>query len=283
MKSTYQHAEDTFTGPENKKIFFQRWLPEGEVRGLILIVHGLGEHSRRYQNLIDHLLPENFGFYAPDHIGHGKSEGTPGHIQRLEHLIHPLETISKRIREDHPRVPLFIFGHSMGGLLTGCFLSRYDHPFQGAVLSSPSVSTPDSISPLTVLVGKLLSRLAPRMPLSELDAEQLSRDPRVVEEYQQDPLVFHGKYSARFASELLVGIQQVRADAGDITLPVLSLAGGKDTISPAEETRAYHDMIGSREKTFHLYPELRHELINAPEKDQVLMDIGRWLSDQLET
>jgi len=269
-------------GPEGQDLFTRRWLPDRPLRGRILIAHGLGEHSGRYGNLISYLLPKGFALYGIDQPGHGKSPGTPGFAASIEQLLAPLTAMTDRLLREHPDVPLFVFSHSMGGLLTLRVLLDQSPPLQGAILSSPSLSTPESASSLTIAIGQVLSKLFPKMPLSELDLEQLSKDPSVVSAYREDPLVFHGKYSARLAIELLNAIAELKNRPSlEIQTPLLVLAGGEDRIAFAEDTRAVLDRIQAPDKKFILYPTLRHELINEPERDQVLEDISSWLGKRI--
>ena len=269
-------------GPEGQDLFVRRWLPDRQPRGAILIAHGLGEHSGRYGNLINHLLPKGFALYGFDQPGHGKSPGTPGFAASIEQLLAPLTAMTDRLHREHPKVPLFIFSHSMGGLLTLRVLLDHSPSLQGAILSSPSLSTPESASSLTIAIGQLLSKLFPKMPLSELDLDQLSTDPSVVSAYREDPLVFHGKYSARLAIELLNSIAELKNRPSlEIQTPLLVLAGGEDRIAFVEDTRAVLDIIQAPDKKFILYPTLRHELINEPERERVLEDINSWLERRI--
>ncbi|MDZ7844570.1 MAG: alpha/beta hydrolase [Anaerolineales bacterium] len=276
------HTSSTFfTGPGEQEIYSQSWLPEGNLRGCLLILHGLGEHSGRYYNLIDYLVPEGFGLYGFDFPGHGRSEGTPGHIASVEDFFPPVQRAAAEIVKRHPSIPLFLWGHSMGGLLAIKYIQDQQTPFRGVILSSPSLSTPQSANPLTVLLGNIFSHFFPRFPLSALDHSQLSRDPAVVEDYREDPLVYQGKYSARLAVELLKTIAQVKSRAADFTHPVLLLIGGADQISLAPDTLEFAEDLGSVDKTVLIFKEFQHELINEPGKEQVLDKVLTWLNERL--
>ncbi len=277
----WKMQKETIQGPMGNRLFFQSWLPASPGKARLLVVHGLGEHSGRYQNLVDYLLPRGYAVFGLDHPGHGRSEGTPGHINRIEELLLPLRLVIEKLISSDPALPLFLFGHSMGGLLAARLLLDHPPPIRGAILSSPSFSIPESSSALTVALGKLLSGFAPKLPLTSLDISQLSRDPKVVKNYQDDPLVFHGKFSARFAVELLSTIQAVRKRAPEFTLPLLLLGGGEDGIALEKDTRSVVAAISSQDKTLRIYPNLRHELISEPERDRVLADITHWLDERI--
>lgn len=276
------HPSSTyFTGPGGREIYFQGWLPEGNLRGCLLILHGLGEHSGRYHNLIDYLVPEGFGLYGFDFPGHGRSDGTPGHISSVEDFSPPIQRAAAEIVKRHPGVPFFLWGHSMGGLLAIKYIQDQQTPFWGVIISSPSLSTPQSVTPLTVLLGNILSLFFPHFPLSALDPNQLSRDPAVVQDYQEDPLVYQGKYSARLAVELLKTMTRVKSRAADFTHPVLLLIGGEDQISLAADTLEFSEDLGSVDKTVLFFEEFQHELINEPGKEKVLEKVLTWLNERL--
>jgi alpha-beta hydrolase superfamily lysophospholipase len=176
---------------------------------------------------------------------------------------------------------MFLLGHSMGGLIA--FYSLIDHQarFQGAVLSAPSVKVSDRISRLTIVMGRILSVLAPRAGVLALDPSGISRDPEVVSAYVNDPLVFHGKTPARLAAELLKAMLRVPAEAHRITLPLMVLQGSEDKLVNPAGARMLHDKVGSRDKTLRVYEGLYHEVFNEPERGRVLKDVATWLEARI--
>lgn len=197
------HKEVFFNGVRDADIYFQCWLPDGEARAVLLVVHGLAEHCGRYMNLVNHFIPVGYAVYGFDHIGHGKSDGTRVHVRRFEDFTSTLKIFLDMVHKWQSEKPIFLVGHSLGGLIGAAFLLEHQAELAGAVLSGPSVKVPDNISSTTIFLGKVFSALAPKFGIVALEAEGVSRDPAVVKAYVNDPLVHRGKTTARLAAEML--------------------------------------------------------------------------------
>ena len=272
------HREGNFKGVRNAKTYYQAWLPEGNVKAVLLIVHGLGEHSGRYMNVVNHFVPLGYAVYGLDHIGHGKSEGKREFVERFEDYTDTLTVYCEMVKGRQPGKPLFLLGHSMGGLITSCYLLDHQADFIGAVISAPLIKASGNISPVTILMGKILSALAPKMGLLALDVNAISRDPKVVKAYVNDPLVFHGKTPSRLAAELLKAMMRVMAEAGKITLPFIVLQGSEDKLVDPAGAQTLYDKASSKDKTIRIYEGLYHEVFNEPERARVLKDVETWLT-----
>lgn len=272
------HPEGDFPGPRGIRIRWQGWVPEGHPRAVLLLVHGLAEHSGRYGNLVNHFLPLGYAVYGVDHVGHGKSEGARVFVEGFAEFLGPLDTLFGMVRERHPGVPVFVVGHSMGGLIAATWLLGNQDTLAGAILSGPSVKVPDNLSTAVILVGRLLSRLIPGAGVVGLDAHGISRDPAVVQAYLDDPLVYKGKITARLGAELLQAMQRIGKEARRIRLPILILQGDADQLVDPLGARILHGLAGSQDKTLKVYDGLYHELYNEPERGQVLEDVGAWLA-----
>jgi acylglycerol lipase len=276
-----RHQEGFFKGVRDANTYYQRWLPEDPARAVLLIVHGLAEHSGRYMNLVDHFVPLGYAVYGIDHLGHGKSEGERVYVERFQDFTDELKIYFDMIRVWQPEKPIFLVGHSMGGLITSVYLLDHQDELAGAILSGPSVKVPENISQAIILVGKVFSALMPRFGLIQLEAEGVSRDPGVVEAYVNDPLVYTGKTTARLAAELLKAMQRVTAEAAMITLPILIVQGGADKLVDPEGARLLYDSARSPDKTLKVYEGLYHEVFNEPEHELVLKDVEGWLEAHL--
>jgi len=276
-----QHQEGTFKGVRDANIYYQAWLPEGDPRAVLLIVHGLAEHCGRYMNVVDHFVPHGYAVYGLDHIGHGKSEGTRVYVERYADYTDTLRIFFGMVRTWQPGLPIFLVGHSMGGLIAVSYLLEHQADFAGAVLSGPGVKAPDDISAVTIFLGKTLSRLAPKTGVLSLDANGVSRDPAVVEAYVNDPLVYTGKTTARLAAELLKEMQRVTAEAGSIALPILIVQGGADKLVDPAGAQMLYDSVSSADKTLHVYDDFYHEVFNEPEHERVLNDVETWLETHI--
>ncbi len=277
------HREGTFKTGQGTNLFYQGWLPAGPPAAVLLIVHGLAEHSGRYGNVVNHFVPRGYAVYGIDHPGHGRSDGPRAYVERFQDFLDPLQVFLDRIRDWQPGTPIFLVGHSLGGLISAAYLLDQPDEPAGAILSAPSVKMPGSVSTPTLLAGKVLSTLLPRLGLVRLEAEGVSRDPAVVRAYCNDPLVFRGKVTARLGTELLKAMNRVLSEARKIRLPLLILQGAADRLVDPTGAQVLFDRVGSRDKTIKMYEGLYHEVFNEPEHDRVLGDVEKWLAGQLES
>ena len=275
------HKDGFFTDARGGRIFWQMWLPEGEPRAVLVIVHGLGEHGGRYGNLVNHFVPRGYAVFSHDHPGHGRSDGRRVYVRRFADLTNVLDWHLKSIQAQHPDAPMFLIGHSFGALVAATFLLDRQAAFAGAVLSGPLVKVPDHVSPLTVTVSRILSTLVPKAGLVALDPSGVSRDPSVVRAYLDDPLVYNGKTTARLGCEMLKAMQKVTAEARRITLPLLILHGGEDPLVDLAASHMLHERLGSVDKELVVYDGLYHEVYNEPEHPAVLADVEAWISERV--
>ena len=139
-----KHTEGHFKGVRNVNIYYQGWLPEGDVKAVLLVVHGLGEHCGRYMNVVNHFVPLGYAVYGFDHIGHGKSEGTREFVESFDDFTDTLAIFYKMVAEWQANKPLFLFGHSMGGTIATYYLLDHQAEFKGAIISAPLVKVGDS-------------------------------------------------------------------------------------------------------------------------------------------
>jgi acylglycerol lipase len=276
-----RHQEGFFKGVRGANIYFQSWLPEGESRAILLIVHGLAEHSGRYENVVNHFVPLGYAVYGIDHLGHGKSEGERVYVKRFDDYTNTLKVYFDKVRGSQPGKPIFLVGHSMGGLISAMYLLNYQAELAGAVLSGPAVKIPNDVTPATIFVGKILSALIPKLGLVGLDATGVSRDTAVVQAYVSDPLVHRGKMTARLAAEMLKAMQTITAQAARITLPILIVQGSADRLVNPAGAQVLYDGVSSVDKEIKIYDGFYHEVFNEPEHDKVLCDVELWLEAHL--
>ncbi len=276
-----KETEGNFKSIRDLKIYYKGWLPDGEVKAVLLIVHGVGEYCERYTNVVNHFVPLGYAVYGLDHIGHGKSGGEREMIDRFEDFIEPLMTYTRMVKGWHPEKPVFIYGHSMGGLITSFHLLDHQADFKGAIISAPAVKVPDNISPMVITIGKVLSAIAPKAGLIGLDTSYLSHDKTVVDAYNADPLVFHGKMPARLSAEMLRAMARVTAEAGKISLPVFILQGGGDKIVDPAGAPMLYEKVSSKDKTLKVYEGLYHEVHNEPERGKLFEDLEGWFKAQV--
>jgi len=242
------YSNGTFQNTSDHKIYCQYWLPQGRIKAVLIVVHGIAEHSGRYMNVVNYLIESGYAVCGYDHPGHGKSDGRRGFISSFKEFTETLAEFVLIVEKRYPGKKRFLLGHSMGGLISTVFLMDHQELFTAAILSGPAVKIPKSVSPVTILAGKMLSVLIPKAGLTGLDSSGICSDPDVVQDYDTDPLVYHGKTSARLAAEMLKAIDCVRLNAAKISLPVLIMHGGSDEVVNPDASDYLHEKISSTDK-----------------------------------
>ncbi len=260
---------------------YQCWLPDSQAHAVILIVHGLAEHGGRYEYVADFLNANGYAVYAMDHIGHGNSTGKRGQLNRFSQFLDGVSSLKNIIQKEHPELPVFLLGHSMGGLIAANYLLENQSQFSGCILSGPAIVTTDEPPKLLLMINKILSIMVPNFGMLQLDAKGVSRDPAVVQKYIDDPLVFNGKISSRFIAEMFSAMATVRNNAADISLPLLIMHGEADLLTSVEGSKILHAGVASKDKTLRIYPDLYHEIFNEPEKDTILAELQEWILKHL--
>ena len=278
-----KHHEGYFKSIRDTNIYYQYWLPEGEPKAILLVAHGIAEHSGRYMNVVNHFVPAGYAVYGVDHIGHGQSDGKRVCVERFQDFTKTFKKYFDMIRGWQPIKPIFLVGHSMGGLISAAYLLKHQDELTGAVLSGPGIKVPDNISNAVIFAGKILSVVMPKAGIIQLDAEGICRDPAVVDAYLNDPLVYTGKITARLSVEMLKTIQHVTGSAIKIRLPIMIVQGGSDKLVDPSGAQLLYDSVSSEDKKIKIYDGLYHEVFNEPEHEQVLNDVNKWLETHLGT
>jgi alpha-beta hydrolase superfamily lysophospholipase len=276
-----KNTEGKFSGARAMSVYYQYWQPDGEAKALLLLVHGAGEHSARYQPLASFFTGQGYVVAAFDHPGHGKSEGRYGHVDRFEDFLVTLEIFQRQVSRDFPGLPQIMIGHSMGGLIAVLYLLRHQQSLAGCILSGPAIKTDIEPGFAQLLVIRCLSLIAPGVGVLQLDANGVSRDPQVVADYVNDPLVNHGKMSARMVAELFSAMHRAQAEAGTITLPLLLLHGAADAMASAEGSRFLYEQVSSTDKKLEIFPGMYHEIFNEPEQEAIFADMLEWCDQRV--
>jgi acylglycerol lipase len=271
-----KREQSAFAGVGGRRIFWQAWLPEEPPRAIVVVAHGASEHSDRYDHVATRLVDEGLAVYAIEHRGHGRSEGPRSLVDRVDHTVADLDQLVRLASQRHPEAQVFLLGHSMGGTIAVRYAVLHGDRLSGLILSGALAAFPDAPAAQKV-AARVLSRLAPRLPVVAIDASLVSRDPDVVKAYVEDPLVYHGKLPARTVAELAAAIDAFPAEAGRITVPTLIMYGTDDALCLPAGSVMLSERIGASDKTLKAYEGLHHEILNEPEQDQVLDDLCAWL------
>ena len=260
---------------------YRHWRPEGAVKAVVLLLHGLGEHSGRYQQVASLMCARGFAVVAPDHIGHGESPGARVMVRSFDDYLPAVDALRSIIDADYPQTPCFLLGHSMGGLLAARILLDQQQRYQGALLSGPAFAAAEPPPAIVQWIAKLLAKVAPGLGVMALDASGVSRDPKVVTAYNNDPLVNHGKVTAGLAVAIFATMERVMSEAAAITLPILVCHGGADTMATPEGSEAFVAAISASDKTLKIFPGLFHEIFNEPEGDDIVAAYCDWIEARL--
>lgn len=268
-----------FAAHDGLPLYYQRWGASPRPAAVVVLVHGFGEHSGRYQRIVHHLAGHRYRIYAYDHRGHGRSPGQRGHVRRFSDYASDLELFLALVRRSEGRrSPLFLFGHSMGALIVLDYLAAAPRELAGAILSGAPLDPRGVGSPALVLAARALSRLWPSMPMTlDLGARSLSRDPEVQRAYADDPLVHH-RATPRWGTESMATLRRVRERAARLQLPLLFVHGGDDPLGTADGVSAFVERIPAADKTLYVYPGRLHEVHNDYGSDVLLSDLEQWLT-----
>jgi alpha-beta hydrolase superfamily lysophospholipase len=270
------YIEETVTVTDGLRLYLRR-SEVASARGEVLIAHGFGEHSGRYGALTDHLTSHNYSVTAYDHRGHGLSDGLPGHVESFDEYDDDLKRLIASVRARNQSRPLFLIGHSMGGLIALRYLARTNGTINGAVISAPLIKVAVPVPAHKLMIARVGAWMAPRFRLdNEINPAHLSRDPEVGRAYAADPLV-NRKVSTKWFAEATRAMQEVARWAPQIKTPILVMHGTEDRLASVDATKRLFENIGSSDKELVIYSGFYHELFNEPEKQQVFERVTEWL------
>jgi acylglycerol lipase len=273
-----EHEEGRLDGARGVEIFWQAWRPPA-IRAVVVLSHGASEHSGRYAWTAERLAERGYATYAIDHRGHGRSEGPRAYVDRMDNVVADLDDLVHLAAERHPSAPIFLLGHSMGGCVALAYAIAHQDKLDGLLVSAP-VAVLEAASPATRVAGHVLSVVAPRLGVYDIDSTAVSRDPEVVRAYDADPLNYHGKLPARTVAELSSTVGRFPEQLPRLTLPLLIMHGTGDRLVPPRASDLVDARASSEDKTYIRYDGLFHEILNEPERDRVVGDIAGWLDER---
>lgn len=278
------YQETTFTSADGHSLFMRIWTPEGPVRAVLVLVHGLGEHAGRYHHVVAAFLNEGYAIYGCDHRGFGKSGGKRGHYERFDDLLDDLDRVIVQAHRAYPDQPLALYGHSLGAMIGTHYLARHPAALDAAVLSAPAYGPGPDLSPAKIQLSRVLARVAPGFTIRTggSDSMKLSHDAEVQAAYAADPWC-HDQVTTRFASITLQKTVEAQAMFPTLALPILVVLGDHDTVI---NRQAVLDAVAKAgpNVTFRSYPSC-HELHNElPElREPMLRETVTWMGTALDT
>ena len=276
---TVQHVEAFFEGSDGNQLYEQCWMPEdlSTAKGVLIVVHGLAEHSGRYAHVGEFFVNHGYVVGALDHRSHGKSEGKNTECSSIDELVEDLDIFVARMRQRLPNVPFYMFGHSMGGLVTTQYVIKKQPDFNAVILTGPALKISDDISPLLIKLSGLLAKIAPHMTTITLDGTAVSRDPSVVEKYNADPLNYRGGIPACTASALNTAIIEANQRFAEFKLPLLVMHGAEDKLADPAGSKALFAGAGTEDKQIKIFDGMYHELVNEPEQEDIMNEMLKWM------
>ena len=258
-----------------RSLFRRSWLPPEPDRQIAL-VHGFGEHSGRYEEVGAWFAARGTAVHAYDQMGHGQSEGKRGHVGCFDDFLDDLGDFLEVVRAESPSLPCALVGHSMGGLIVAAFAIGRNPDVDRIVTSGPLLALGPGAGGAKLFLARLLSRVWPTFTTDAgISTEALSRDPGVGERYLADPLV-HSDVTASLGMALNDGVQRTAGAGARVRVPILMLHGGADVLCAPAGSEAFFSGVTTKESALQIYPELRHEIFNEPEREQIFEDILGW-------
>ena len=261
-------------------LYFRHWQAD-QTKAVVMLIHGLGEHCQRYEHLASHFNAEGITLSAIDLPHHGKSSGERGHINSFDDFEAAALALYDKTKANHPNAPIFVLGHSMGGLITTRLLLSHQDKFQGALLSGAAIKSPQEPPTWQVAIIKGIAKFFPKAKMLALDASTVSRDPKVVENYMADPLVSKEKLSAQFLVSMTNAMEQCQKQANTIELPLKIMHGSADVMTAPEGSEMLYHSVSSTDKEITLYDGLFHEIFNEPENKEIFTEMVSWINKRL--
>lgn len=272
-------SEERIDGGAGLKIFVRSWRPEGKARGVVTIVHGVNSHSGYYLWVGEQLAASGLAVYALDLHGRGKSDGERFYLEKMGDYLDDVHALVKLAKSREPGLPVFLLGHSAGGVISCVYTLEHQAELAGLICESFAfrVAAPD----FALAVVKGLSHLAPHAHVLHLKNEEFSRDPQVVAAMNSDPLIGHETQPTKTVAELVRADERLEKEFPLITLPVLILHGTHDKVTKPSGSQLFYDKAGSTDKTLKLYEGHVHDLLNDFDKEVVMADIKSWIEARL--
>jgi alpha-beta hydrolase superfamily lysophospholipase len=271
--------EETVQGADGLKIFVRSWRPAAPARGVVAICHGVNSHSGYYPWAAEQLVASGLAVYALDLRGRGKSDGERFYIESINDYLNDVDTLVNLARSREPGLPVFLLGHSAGGVISCVYTLEHQSELAGLICESFAfqVAAPD----FALAVVKGLSHIAPHAHVLRLKNEEFSRDPKVVQAMNDDPLIEHETQPTKTVAELVRADERLKEEFRLITLPVFILHGTADKVTRPGGSQLFYDSAGSGDKTLKLYDGHAHDLLNDFGKEVVIGDIKGWIEARL--
>ena len=273
-----QDSTGSLSAHDGLQLFTRTWQPDEPARAAVLLVHGINEHSGRYAYMASHLTTHGIAVYSYDHRGHGQSPGPRVYVDSFDEYVDDLAIVLRNVHDQTDELPLFLMGHSLGGLIASLFVVNHRPELHALILSSPALRIPPDLSPLKQKIVGVINRVAPRLMMGKLEVQHISRDEKVQEAYLADPLTNNKGIRARVGFESLQAMKRVRQHPEAFTMPLYLFHGTADRITDPNGSKWLYAEAPSADKSLRLFDGLFHETMNEPERDEVLAELSDWIT-----
>lgn len=271
-----RHSENYLAGAGNLALYYQCWRPETKSRGIIAVIHGIAGHSGQFASLPGYLVPRGYGVYGLDLRGHGRSEGQRGHIGRWDEYRQDVFTFLRFIKQEEPDTPIFLYGHSLGGVIVLDCALRCPFDLAGVITSAAALGEVD-VPAWQLQASKIVSVIWPRFSIKAADdMAKTSRDPATVAARTADPLSPH-KATARLGTEYQKTVAWVRANAPYLKRPLIMFHGSADQLASPEGSRDFYQRVKFPDKAYFEYSGALHELHEELMTAEMMVDLLTWL------
>lgn len=277
--SKFRETEETFKGVGDVTIFTRSWHPADRPRAVVVIAHGFNSHSGQYAWVAEQFVARGFAVYAMDHRGRGQPGGERFHVAHFSDYVDDLATFIQFVKSRESGLPVFLLGHSAGGVISALYALDHQSELAGLISESFAFELPAPGFALATLKG--LSRLAPHLHVLKLKNADFSRDPSIVAAMDRDPLITGESETAQATAELIRADTHLRTEFPHITLPLLILHGTADKAAKASGSQFFYATAGAKDRTLKLYDGAFHDLLSDTVREGVMTDIGNWLEDRL--
>lgn len=267
--------ESTFTGAGGLKIFARSWQPEAETRGVVVIVPGFNSHSGQYLWVGEQFAAKGLAAYAIDLRGRGRSDGERFYVEKMEDYTDDVATLVRMAKSENPGIPVFVLGHSAGGVVSCVYALDHQSEIDGLICESFAYDLPVPGFVLSLLKG--FDHIAPHAHVYTLKNENFSRDPVFVASMNNDPLIKDESEATQTAAVMIDAARRLNREFPLIKLPVLILHGTEDKATNPSGSQFFYDTAGSTDKTLKLYEGHYHDLLNDLDKEVVMADITNWI------
>lgn len=271
--------EEEIDSARGLKIFVRSWTPQSTPRAVVVICHGVNSHGGQYTWASEQLIGDGLVTYALDLRGRGRSEGERFYVEDVADYVSDVGNTVKLAKSRYPGLPVFVLGHSAGGVVSSVYVLDNQAELAGFICESFAFQVPAPGFALAAI--KAISHIAPRLPVLTLKNEDFSRDPEAVEALNNDPLIAHEVQPAITVAALVRADERLKAEFPSITLPVLIMHGTADKATVCHGSEFFYQTAGSIDKTLKLYEGHYHDLLSDIGKEQVMGDIREWIGRRI--